>query len=172
MNYQSKIKSREKLISIAKKLHQQGNKIIMTGGFFDIIHPGHTRYLQKAKNLGDILIVVVNSDGSTRNNKGPKRPINNQEIRLEIIASLESVDYVAIFNELTPKEIIAEIKPSVWIKGGQYKETEIPETLTVKQCGGKVIIIPLEKDFSVSSLIEKIIKEKPTKICQTGSFSR
>lgn len=172
MNYQNKIKSREKLISIAKKLHQQGKKIIMTGGFFDIIHPGHTRYLQKAKNLGDVLIVVVNSDDSTRKNKGPKRPINNQEIRLEILSSLESVDYVAIFSELTPKEIIAEIKPSVWIKGGHYKIREMPETLTVKQCGGKVKIISLEKGFSVSNLVKKIIKEKPTKICQTGSFSR
>lgn len=172
MNYQNKIKSREKLVLIAQKLRQQGKKIIMTGGIFDILHPGHTRYLQKAKKLGDVLIVAVNSDDSAKRNKGPKRPINNQESRVEIIASLESVDYVTIFDELTPKEIIAEVKPDIWVKGGHYKEVEMPETSTVKQYGGKVKILPLEKDFSVSDLVDKIVKEKPLKIHRKGSFSK
>lgn len=171
-NYQEKIKTKTKITLIAKKLHQQKKKIVMAGGFFDILHPGHTRYLQKSRKLGDILIVAVNSDSSTRKNKGPKRPINNQKVRTEILAALESIDYVTIFNELTPKEIIAEVKPDIWVKGGHYKEAEMPETLTVKQYGGKVKILPLEENFSVSTLVEKIVKEKPVKIPQTKSFSQ
>lgn len=171
-DYQEKIKSKEKITLIAEKLHQQKKKIIMAGGFFDILHPGHTRYLQKSRKLGDVLIVAVNSDSSTKKNKGPKRPINNQKVRTEILASLESVDYVTIFNELTPKKIIAEVKPDIWVKGGHYKEAEMPETPTVKQYGGKVKILPLEENFSVSTLVKKIIKEKPIKIPQTRSFSK
>ena len=169
---------KQKLVSLqtlARKvavLKKQGKKIVMTGGFFDIIHPGHTRYLQKARNLGDVLIVAINSDESTRKNKGPKRPINDEKTRAEIIAALESVNYVTIFNELTPKEIIAEVKPDIWVKGGQYKEAEMPETSIIKQYGGKVKILPLEKSFSVSGLVEKIIKEKPVKISEKESFCR
>lgn len=172
VNYQSKIKSRRKLVLIAQKLRRQGKKIIMTGGCFEILHPGHTRYLQKAKKLGDVLIVAVNSDDSAKRNKGQKRPINNQEIRVEIIASLESVDYVTIFNELTPKEIINQVRPHIWVKGGQYKPEEMPETPIIRRYGGKIKILPLERGFSVSNLVEKIVKEKPIKIHQTGSFAR
>lgn len=170
MNYQKKLKSRKEIASIAQKLRREGKKIIMTGGFFDLLHPGHTRYLQKAKQLGDALIVAVNSDDSARRNKGPKRPINNQVARAEILAALGSVDYVVIFDELTPKEIIAEIKPDIWVKGGHYKEEEMPETPIVKQYGGKIKILPLEEGFSVSMLVEKIIKDKPVKISKRESF--
>lgn len=169
-NCQNKLKSREEIELIAQKLRAAGKRITMTGGFFDILHPGHTRYLQKAKKLGDILIVAVNSDDSTRKNKGSKRPINNQEIRAEMVAALESVNYVTIFNELTPRKIISQVKPHIWVKGGDYKPEEMPETSLVKQYGGRVKILPLEKNFSVSGLVDKIIKEKPFKIRQKGSF--
>lgn len=171
-DYQNKIKSRDELVIVAQKIRLQGKKIVMTGGIFDVLHPGHTRYLQKAKKLGDILIVVVNSDDSTRRNKGPKRPINNQEIRMEIIASLESVDYVTIFNELTPKEIITEVKPHIWVKGGQYKSGEMPEAPVIRKYGGKIRILPLEKGFSVSDLVKKILKEEPIKSYQKESSAR
>lgn len=170
IDYRRKIKSKEDLILIARKLRQKGKKIVMTGGMFDFLHPGHTRYLQKAKELGDLLIVAVNSDDSTRRNKGPKRPINPQRSRAEIIAALESVDYVTIFDELTPKEIIAQVKPHIWVKGGQYKKKEMPETPIVKKYGGQVKILPLEEGFSVSDMVEKIIRESPLKVSRKGSF--
>ena len=160
------------MAQIVQKLRKAGEKIVMTGGVFDLLHPGYTRYLQKAKSLGDILIVAINSDHSARENKGPKRPINNQETRAEIIAALEAVDYVTVFDELTPKEIIAQIKPHLWVKGGHYKPEEMPEAPIVKQYGGKIIILPLEKDFSVSRLVDKITKEAPVKVPQKGSFAR
>lgn len=171
-NYQEKLKSRKKIVLITQKLKRGGKKIVMTGGIFDILHPGHTRYLQKAKKLGDVLIVAVNSDSSTKKNKGPKRPINNQGARTEIIAALESVDYVTIFNEVTPEKIIAQAEPNIWVKGGHYKKEKMPETLIVKRYGGKVKILPLEKGFSVTGLVEKIIKEKPIKVLPKESFSR
>src|SRR3972149_5936992 len=152
LRYQDKIKTRDEMTNIVSQLRRQNKKVVMTGGFFDILHPGHTRYLQQAKNMGDVLIVALNSDESTRKNKGPKRPINPQGIRAEILAALESVDYVVIFDEVTPKEIIAEIKPNVWVKGGQYKAEEMPESPIVRSCGGEIKIVPLVGGFSVSDL--------------------
>ena len=172
IDYQKKIKSRGRLALIAQKLRQRGKKTVMSGGVFDILHPGHTRYLQKAKKLGDVLIVAVNSDDSAKKIKGPKRPINNQEIRMEMIAALESVDYVTIFDELTPKEIIAQVKPDMWVKGGQYREEEMPETPIIRRYGGKIKILSIEEDFSVSGLVGKIIKEKPIKILLEESSIR
>lgn len=165
-----KFVSRQILACKVAVLKKQGKKIVMTGGFFDILHSGHTRYLEKARNLGDVLIVAINSDESTRKNKGPKRPINNEKDRAEILTALESANYVTIFNELTPKEIITEVKPDIWVKGGHYKKAEMPETEIIKQYGGKVKILPFEKGFSVSGLVEKIIKEKPVKVCQKESY--
>lgn len=144
----------------------------MTGGVFNILHPGHARYLQKAKKLGDLLIVAVNSDLSTRKIKGPKRPINSQETRTEMLAALESVDYVTIFVETTPINIIKAIKPDIWVKRGQYKENEMPETNIVKKYKGLVRILPLEGRFSASSLVENILEKKPIKQHQKGSFVR
>ena len=167
-----KLLSRPTLVRKVAILKKQGKKIVMAGGFFDILHPGHTRYLEKARNLGDVLIVAINSDESTRKNKGPKRPINNEKTRAEILTALESVNYVTIFNELTPKEIIAEVKPDIWVKGGHYKKAEMPETAIIKQYGGKVKILPFEKGFSVSGLVEKIIKQKPVKISKKEGFWR
>lgn len=173
-NYKEKIKTRKELKKITQNLKQKRKKIIMTAGFFDILHPGHTRFLQEAKKLGDILMVAINSDSSTRRNKGPKRPINSQEIRTEVLAALESVDYVTVFNELTPVKIINQIKPHIWVKGGEYKIEEMPETPIVKRYGGEVKIIKIigNEEFSVSDLVEKILKEKPYKNLSKESYSK
>ena len=110
---------------MAKKLHDKGKKIIFTNGCFDILHAGHVKYLEEAKSYGDVLILGLNADSSVRKLKGPTRPINNQDDRAYILASLESVDYVVIFEEETPYELIKLIQPNILVKGGDYEGKEI-----------------------------------------------
>ena len=124
-NSSSHIKSFEEIEILAKKLHDKGKKIIFTNGCFDILHAGHVKYLEEAKSYGDILILGLNADSSVRKLKGPTRPINNQDDRAYILASLESVDYVVIFEEETPYELIKLIQPHVLVKGGDYEGKEI-----------------------------------------------
>ena len=124
-NSSSHIKSFEEIEILAKKLHNKGKKIIFTNGCFDILHAGHVKYLEEAKSYGDILILGLNADSSVRKLKGPTRPINNQDDRAYILASLESVDYVVIFEEETPYELIKLIQPHVLVKGGDYEGKEI-----------------------------------------------
>ena len=120
-NSSSHIKSFEEIEILAKKLHDKGKKIIFTNGCFDILHAGHVKYLEEAKSYGDILILGLNADTSVKKLKGPTRPINNQDDRAYILASLESVDYVVIFEEETPYELIKLIKPHTLVKGGDYE---------------------------------------------------
>ena len=124
-NSSSHIKSFEEIEILAKKLHDKGKKIIFTNGCFDILHAGHVKYLEEAKSYGDILILGLNADSSVRKLKGPTRPINNQDDRAYILASLESVDYVVIFEEETPYELIKLIQPNILVKGGDYEGKEI-----------------------------------------------
>ena len=124
-NSSSHIKSFEEIEILAKKLHNKGKKIIFTNGCFDILHAGHVKYLEEAKSYGDVLILGLNADSSVRKLKGPTRPINNQDDRAYILASLESVDYVVIFEEETPYELIKLIQPHVLVKGGDYEGKEI-----------------------------------------------
>lgn len=124
-NSSSHIKSFEEIEILAKKLHDKGKKIIFTNGCFDILHAGHVKYLEEAKSYGDILILGLNADSSVRKLKGPTRPINNQDDRAYILASLESVDYVVIFEEETPYELIKLIQPHVLVKGGDYEGKEV-----------------------------------------------
>ena len=124
-NSSSHIKSFEEIEILAKKLHDKGKKIIFTNGCFDILHAGHVKYLEEAKSYGDILILGLNADSSVRKLKGPTRPINNQDDRAYILASLESVDYVVIFEEETPYELIKLIKPHVLVKGGDYEGKDV-----------------------------------------------
>lgn len=158
MAYRTKIKTREAIASIAKRLREQDKTVVMTGGVFDILHPGHTRCLGKAKSFGDRLIVAINSDRSTTAIKGPSRPINHQKFRAEVIAALESVDYVTIFDELTPTEIINEVQPDIWVKGGDYKNRDLPEARIIKAYGGKIRIVP-GKIYSVTEMINKICRK-------------
>ncbi len=124
-NSSSHIKSFEEIEILAKKLHDKGKKIIFTNGCFDILHAGHVKYLEEAKSYGDILILGLNADSSVKKLKGPTRPINNQDDRAYILASLESVDYVVIFEEETPYELIKLIQPHILVKGGDYEGKDV-----------------------------------------------
>ncbi len=152
-----KIKNINKLKKIIEGLKRQNKKIVTTNGVFDILHIGHIRYLQEAKKLGDILIVAINSDSSTKKIKGPKRPLNNEDDRAEALAALECVDYVIIFNEEDPIKVLQEIKPYIHAKGGDYNINQIIEKDTVEKNNGKIVLIPKVKDYSTTDFIKRVI---------------
>lgn len=154
----TKIKNLKALLNIIPKLKKQGKKIVFTNGCFDILHYGHAMYLEKAKAKGDILVVGLNSDSSVRRIKGKKRPIVNQKARSQLIASLESVDYVVIFNQDTPLETIKKIKPDILIKGSDWNKNNIVGADFIKSCGGKVLTVKLARGCSTTNLIRKIIE--------------
>lgn len=151
-----KIIARNELKKIFLKAKAAGKKLVFTNGCFDILHVGHVRYLNAAKSLGDYLIVGLNSDDSVRCLKGPTRPINNQYDRAEVLAGLSSVDYVVIFSEHTAENLIAEIKPEIYVKGGDYQVEELPEAKIVEQYGGCIKLIPEVPGRSSSNVIKKI----------------
>lgn len=152
-----KIKEREEIQRIVMTLKAKGKRIVFTNGCFDLIHVGHVRYLEKAKSLGDILIVGVNSDHSVKTLKGPKRPIIPEEERVEILSGLWCVDYITLFDEPTPLELIAQLQPHVLVKGGDWtKETTVGKEI-VEASGGEVIILPFVEGHSTSDLINTIL---------------
>lgn len=153
-----KIKSKEDLYDIVEELKKKGKRIVFTNGCFDLLHLGHVRYLEKAKSLGDILIVGVNSDSSVQSLKGPERPILPEEERMEILSSLVCVDYVTLFDELTPLELISFLQPHILVKGGDWMKEAIVGKEVVERSGGEVIILPFVEGSSTSSLIETILK--------------
>ena len=140
----------------ARQQQAAGRRVVFTNGVFDILHPGHVRYLRQARALGDALIVGLNADASVRRNKGPERPINSEQDRAEILAALDCVDGVVIFNEDTPAEIIEAVQPDVLVKGADWAEDAIVGRETVEARGGQVVRVPIEKGFSTTSIIEKI----------------
>lgn len=142
--------------TLVEELKLQGKKVVFTNGCFDILHVGHLRYLTEAKKQGDILIVGINSDSSVRSLKGTGRPINNEIDRAEMISGLKCVDFTVIFNELTPIEIIDELKPSIHVKGGDYTKEALPETIAVEKHGGEVIILPFVEGKSTTKIVNKI----------------
>jgi rfaE bifunctional protein nucleotidyltransferase chain/domain len=142
--------------ALAHGLREAGKRIVFTNGVFDILHPGHLRYLQQARALGDALIVGLNSDASVRRNKGPGRPINPQGERAEVLEALECVDAVVLFDDDTPAEIVRALQPDVLVKGADWAENAIVGRDTVEARGGKVVRIPIEQGFSTTSIIEKI----------------
>ena len=152
----SKIKSVNSLLSITKQLKKKGKRIVFTNGCFDIIHAGHTIYLKKAKALGDALIVALNTDASVRRLKGNSRPLVSLKDRLEVVSSLESVDYVTSFGDETPRRLIELIKPYVLAKGGDWSADKIIGADIIISCGGKVVSIPYVAGHSTSGLIKKI----------------
>lgn len=156
MEISAKIKTREELAELRSGMAQQGKVVVFTNGCFDIIHRGHVEYLDRASRLGDVLIIGLNSDESTRRLKGKGRPIIPQEDRAYILASLAMVDYVSIFDEDTPLELIKLIKPGVLVKGGDYKPDEIVGRDFVEQQGGKVLTIPLVPNRSTTEIIDKL----------------
>ena len=135
-----------------------GRRVVFTNGCYDLLHPGHTRLLEKARDLGDILILALNSDRSVRENKGADRPIINEAERVEVAAALAAVDYVVLFDEATPREIIARVLPDVLVKGGDWGPNEIVGREEVEVAGGRVVSIPFEPGYSTSSMIERILK--------------
>jgi len=153
----SKIKSRKEITSLAEELKRKKKKIVFTNGCFELLHPGHIELLEKAKSLGDVLIVGVNSDSSVEKIKGKKKLILDENSRARVIASVGVVDYVVIFDESTPEELIRDIKPHIHVKGGDYRVEDLPEAKIVKSYGGEVVIIPLHEDFSTTKIIERIL---------------
>lgn len=154
-----KIVDSNQITNIADKLKADGKTIVFTNGCFDILHVGHVRYLQAARELGDCLILGLNSDQSVRVLKGPTRPINNQNDRAEVLSALSAVDYVVIFEEATAENLISQIKPAIYVKGGDYNIKDLPESAIVSENGGKTILIPEVIGKSSSNIIKKIKKD-------------
>jgi D-beta-D-heptose 7-phosphate kinase/D-beta-D-heptose 1-phosphate adenosyltransferase len=154
----NKIKSASKLKAILNALKRQGKKIVFTNGCFDILHNGHIKLLKKAKSLGDILVVAVNSDASVKKIKGSKRPFNSAEDRVLVLSAVEFIDFITTFSEPTPRRIIKKLSPDILVKGGDWKKEEIVGRDFVESKGGKIYSIPLAKGYSTSALIKTIAK--------------
>ncbi len=148
--------TRAEATAFADAQRRAGRRVVFTNGVFDILHPGHIRYLRQARALGDVLVVGLNGDASVRRNKGPERPINSQDERAEILAALEPVDAVVIFNEDTPDQIIKAVQPDVLVKGADWAEDAIVGRDTVEARGGRVVRVPVEQGFSTSAMVERI----------------
>jgi len=144
----------DEAIEVVDELKRGGKRVVFTNGCFDLLHPGHTRYLAEARKLGDALLVAVNSDRSVRALKGPGRPLMPQDERAEILAALECVDYLTIFDDLTPQAVIERMLPQVLVKGGDWEPTEIVGRSEVEAAGGKVVSIPVVPGLSTSALIQ------------------
>lgn len=151
-----KIVSQDELVQIAAREKSAGRRLVFTNGCFDILHPGHVRCLADARRLGDLLIVAVNSDQSVRGNKGMDRPLVPQQDRAEVLAALASVDYVTIFDEPTPRDLIARVLPNILVKGADWALDQVAGREEVEAAGGQVVSIPLAQGYSTTRLVEKI----------------
>ena len=154
--FTDKIIDREQAVKIGKDYIQYDLKLVFTNGCFDILHPGHIDLFLKAQELGDELMVGLNTDASIKRIKGESRPLNNQKDRAIMLAALEMVDWIVYFDEDTPLKLIAEVKPKILVKGGDYTPETVVGREIVEVNGGEVKIIPLLEGYSTSSLIEKI----------------
>jgi len=143
-------------VQLAARLRAEGKRLVFTNGVFDLLHPGHVRYLQRARALGGALIVGLNSDRSVRANKGDGRPITPEAERAEILAALACVDAVVVFDEDTPYEIIVAIQPDVLVKGADWADDAIVGRDSVEARGGTVVRVPVEPGYSTSAIIERI----------------
>lgn len=155
---ESKIYQREELKQELERLRGEGRKIVFTNGCFDILHVGHVRYLQAAKDMGDVLVLALNSDASVKSLKGDKRPLITESERAVVVAALTSVDYVIIFSETTPLSLIEDLRPDVLVKGGDWAEEEVVGGEAVARWGGKVAIIPYIVGASTTNIVGKISK--------------
>lgn len=154
----SKVVSIGELAEISANLRRTGRRLVVTNGCFDLLHVGHVRYLQAARALGDALAVGVNGDVSVRELKGEGRPLNREHDRAEVLAALSCVDYVAVFPEVRATQFLGQVRPAIYVKGGDYK----PETLNaeegaaLQEAGAEIRIIPFERGYSTSALIERM----------------
>ncbi|MBI5197250.1 MAG: D-glycero-beta-D-manno-heptose 1-phosphate adenylyltransferase [Nitrospirae bacterium] len=157
MNRPAKVRLNKEIPEIIRLLKKEGKKIVFTNGCFDLLHVGHVRYLQAAKALGDILVVGLNNDASVRKIKGEKRPLVPEAERAELLAALECVDWVILFEEPTPAELIRTVGPHILVKGGDWPVEQIVGRETVEAGGGKVCTIPIAEGSSTSGLIQRIL---------------
>lgn len=153
-----KILSPDQLLGVRRTMRAQGKRLVFTNGVFDLLHVGHVRYLADARTLGDALVVAVNSDRSVRELKGRGRPLVNEGERAEVLASLRSVDYVTIFDDISPQSLIATVLPDVLAKGGDYSLDEIHGREEVEAAGGRVVSLPFIEGSSTSDIIERMKK--------------
>jgi D-beta-D-heptose 7-phosphate kinase/D-beta-D-heptose 1-phosphate adenosyltransferase len=151
-----RILSADEAAALAERLRRDGKCVVFTNGVFDLLHPGHVRYLQAARAEGDALIVGVNSDRSVRANKGPDRPITPEHERAEILAALACVDAAVIFDDETPDQIIELVQPDVLVKGADWAADAIVGRDTVEARGGRVVRIPIEQGWSTTDIVERI----------------
>ena len=152
----NKILSRTELLTERAHLRNAGRRLVFTNGVFDVLHVGHVRHLEQARTLGDALMVAINSDRTARELKGNGRPLVNENDRAEILAALRSVDYVTIFDDVSPRSLITELVPDVLVKGGDYALNEIHGRQEVEAAGGRVISLPFVKGASTSAIIERM----------------
>ena len=156
-NFKCNLLSQRDIQKKVKELQESGKKVVFTNGVFDILHVGHLTYLEEARELGDVLIVGVNSDRSVKTNKGDKRPINPEKNRAEMLLGLKFVDFTVIFDEKTPENLLSLLKPDIHVKGGDYKQEDLPETEIVEKNGGEVKILSFVDNISTTEIINKII---------------
>ena len=151
------------LSSLARRRYswrRTGKKVVFTNGIFDLLHRGHVEYLARAKSMGDILVIGLNTDASARKLKGSVRPYNTLANRAAVLAGLEAVDYIVSFGESTPIKLITALKPDILIKGAEYKKRKIVGAREVESWGGKVVRIPMRRGFSTTALIDKILAQQ------------
>jgi rfaE bifunctional protein nucleotidyltransferase chain/domain len=153
-----KILSHEDLLNERERLHGAGKTLVFTNGVFDILHVGHVRYVSEARALGDALVIAINSDRSVRELKGPDRPLTTENDRAEILAALRAVDYVTIFDDVSPRSLIAQLLPDVLVKGGDYTPDQIHGREEVEAAGGRVVSLPFVEGVSTSQIIERMKK--------------
>jgi D-glycero-beta-D-manno-heptose 1-phosphate adenylyltransferase len=151
-----KILTRAGMLAERERLRASGRRLVFTNGVFDLLHVGHVRYLTQARTLGDALVVAINSDRTVRELKGPDRPVFDEAERAEILAALRVVDYVTIFDDVSPRSLIAELLPDVLVKGGDYDLDQIHGREEVEAAGGKVISLPFVEGASTTTLIERM----------------
>lgn len=149
--------SLEKARALREQAASQGKRVVFTNGCFDLLHVGHIRYLQEAREQGDVLFVGLNDDESTRRVKGPGRPYVNQEDRAELLAALRCVDYVVLFSEKTAERLVGVLQPEVYVKGGNYRREDLPEAAIVTGYGGEVYLTSLVADRSTTDLVSAIL---------------
>jgi bifunctional protein rfaE, domain II len=157
-NFKDNLLTAEEMRKEIVKLQKAGKRVVFTNGVFDILHIGHLTYLEEAGNLGDVLVVGVNSDASVKVNKGDKRPINSEKNRAYVLLGTKFVDYAVIFDEKTPEKLLDVLKPDVHVKGGDYKKEDLPETKIVEGNGGEVKILSFVDNVSTTQIINKIIE--------------
>jgi D-beta-D-heptose 7-phosphate kinase/D-beta-D-heptose 1-phosphate adenosyltransferase len=148
--------TRDQAAGFARVRRREGRTVVFTNGVFDLLHPGHVRYLQQARRLGDALIVGLNADESVRRNKGPARPINPEGERAEVLAALDCVDAVVIFAEETPAAIIVAVQPDVLVKGADWPADQIVGRDTVEARGGRVVLMDVEQGHSTTAILDRV----------------